>query len=215
VLSHARKELRGTLLLLFYTTQQTHHNKHIITNMSNYYSSTAASSSTSFAAAIDKSSSSDEEEVSDSLIDHSGDEDKESTTDNNYNDVDLESIFFVMPGSSRTGCPGHRDGSHGGPPLPRALRSKHWHCTPCLECHGGGQPPPQEVPSKAPALDALFLKVYPRKAAGCSAVGSGGGAIDPKTLQKWVWLMIERIAELADKVVSIFYISLSSQASFL
>ena len=47
-----------------------------------------------------------------------------------------------------------------------------------------------------------FLKVYPREAAGCSAVGGGGGAIDPKTLRKWVWLFIERIGELADEVVS-------------
>ena len=49
-----------------------------------------------------------------------------------------------------------------------------------------------------------FLKVYPREAPGCSAVGGSKGAIDPKTLRKWVWLFIERIAELADDVVSIF-----------
>ena len=49
-----------------------------------------------------------------------------------------------------------------------------------------------------------FLKVYPREAPGCSAVGGSKGAIDPKTLQKWVWLFIERIAELADEVLSIF-----------
>jgi hypothetical protein len=49
-----------------------------------------------------------------------------------------------------------------------------------------------------------FLKVYPRGAPGCSAIGGGGGGIDPKTLRKWVWLFIERVAELADKVVSIF-----------
>jgi hypothetical protein len=49
-----------------------------------------------------------------------------------------------------------------------------------------------------------FLKVYPREAPGCSAVGGSKGAIDPKTLRKWVWHFIERIAELADEVVSIF-----------
>ena len=49
-----------------------------------------------------------------------------------------------------------------------------------------------------------FLKVYPREPPGCSAVGGSKGAIDPKTLRKWVWLFIERIAELPDKVVSIF-----------
>jgi hypothetical protein len=49
-----------------------------------------------------------------------------------------------------------------------------------------------------------FLKVYPREAPGCSAAGGSKGAIDPKTLQKWVWLFIECIAELADEVLSIF-----------
>jgi hypothetical protein len=48
-----------------------------------------------------------------------------------------------------------------------------------------------------------FLKVYPREAPGCSAVGGSKGTIDPKTLRKWVWLFIERIAELVDEVVSI------------
>jgi hypothetical protein len=49
-----------------------------------------------------------------------------------------------------------------------------------------------------------FLKVYPREAHGCSDVGKSKGTIVPKTLQKWVWLFIERIAELADEVVCIF-----------
>ena len=47
-----------------------------------------------------------------------------------------------------------------------------------------------------------FLKVYPRQEPGCSAVGGSGGAIDPKTMRKWVWLFIERIGDLADEVVS-------------
>ena len=50
-----------------------------------------------------------------------------------------------------------------------------------------------------------FLKVYPRQAPGCSAVGGSGGAVDPKTLRKWVWLFIERIGELTDEVVSVVY----------
>ena len=43
---------------------------------------------------------------------------------------------------------------------------------------------------------------------GCVIDGNffWGGGIDPKMLQKWVWLFIERIAELADNVVSIFLI---------
>jgi len=31
-----------------------------------------------------------------------------------------------------------------------------------------------------------FLKVYPREAPGCSAVGGSKGAVDPKTMRKWV-----------------------------
>jgi len=49
-----------------------------------------------------------------------------------------------------------------------------------------------------------FLKVYPREAPGCSTGGGSKGAIDPKTLRKWVWLFIGCITELADEVVSIF-----------
>ena len=41
-----------------------------------------------------------------------------------------------------------------------------------------------------------FMKVYPRQAPGCSAVGGSGGAIDPKTMRKWVWLFIKRIGKL-------------------
>ncbi len=47
-----------------------------------------------------------------------------------------------------------------------------------------------------------FLKVYPREGPGCAAVGGSRGAVDPKTMRKWVWLFLERIAELADEVVS-------------
>ena len=35
-----------------------------------------------------------------------------------------------------------------------------------------------------------FLKVHPRDAPFCSAVGGSKGVIDPKTLQKWAWLFI-------------------------
>jgi hypothetical protein len=49
-----------------------------------------------------------------------------------------------------------------------------------------------------------FLKVYLREASSCSAVNGSKGAINPKTLRKWVWLFFERIAKLADEVVSTF-----------
>jgi hypothetical protein len=50
-----------------------------------------------------------------------------------------------------------------------------------------------------------FLKVYSREGPICSAVGGSKGAIDPKTMRKWVWLFLERIAELADNVVSYLF----------
>jgi hypothetical protein len=33
-----------------------------------------------------------------------------------------------------------------------------------------------------------FLKCYPKEGPGCAAVGGSRGAIDPKTMRKWVWL---------------------------
>ena len=50
-----------------------------------------------------------------------------------------------------------------------------------------------------------FLKVYPLQAPGCAAVGASGGAINPKTHQKWVWAFIEAVSELVDVVVSFTY----------
>ncbi len=47
-----------------------------------------------------------------------------------------------------------------------------------------------------------FLKVYPREGLGCAAIDGSSGAIDPKTMRKCVWLFLERITELANKVVS-------------
>ena len=49
-----------------------------------------------------------------------------------------------------------------------------------------------------------FLKCYPKESPGCAAVGGSRGAIDPKTMRKWVWLFLERINDLADEVVSVF-----------
>jgi hypothetical protein len=113
--------------------------------------------------------------------------------------------FYSTPGTSRTGHPGSSGQPPWSTPLPRALRSKHWRRSPRVARDGGGWPPPQQEQAKAPALDALFFESL-REAPGCSAVGSRGGGIDPKTLQKWVWLFIERIAKLADNVVSNFIV---------
>jgi hypothetical protein len=58
-----------------------------------------------------------------------------------------------------------------------------------------------------------FLKCYPKEGPGCAAVGGSRGAIDPKTMRKWVWLFLERICELADEVVSLFVSSCLCQTN--
>jgi hypothetical protein len=49
-----------------------------------------------------------------------------------------------------------------------------------------------------------FLKVYPKQSPGCSVVGASTGAVNPKTMRKWVWQFIKNIADLADNVGSNF-----------
>jgi hypothetical protein len=48
-----------------------------------------------------------------------------------------------------------------------------------------------------------FLKAYPRQATVCSTVGGSTGAIDPKTLRKYMWPFIRAIADLEPALVSI------------
>ena len=52
-----------------------------------------------------------------------------------------------------------------------------------------------------------FLKCYLKEGPGCAAIGGSKGAIDPKTMCKWVWLFIEHINDLADEAVSLFLTS--------
>ncbi len=96
------------------------HHKH---NMSH---SAASSFSASHAAAIDECSSTDKGEVSDVIVAHYTTTDEEAD-DDNYGNVDLESIFHRDARDIQNpeqDVPGRQDGSHGGPPLPRALGSK-------------------------------------------------------------------------------------------
>jgi hypothetical protein len=58
-----------------------------------------------------------------------------------------------------------------------------------------------------------FLKCYPKEGPGCAAVGGSRGAIDPKTMCKWVCLFLERICKLADEVVSLFVSSCLCQTN--
>ena len=66
--------------------------------------------------------------------------------------------------------------------------------------------PPKSKP-KHLLWTLYFLKCYPKESPGCAAVGGSRGAIDPKTMRKWVWLFLERINDLADEVVSVFLTS--------
>ena len=47
-----------------------------------------------------------------------------------------------------------------------------------------------------------FLKAYPKEGLACAVIGGSGGAVDPKTFRKWVWLFIAVIADLKECVVS-------------
>ena len=48
----------------------------------------------------------------------------------------------------------------------------------------------------------FFMRAYPKEAVTCSTVGGSGGAIDPKTLRKYIWPFIRAIAGLESEVVS-------------
>ncbi len=48
-----------------------------------------------------------------------------------------------------------------------------------------------------------FMRAYPKQSVTCTVVGGLTGAIDPKTLQKFIWPFIEAIAELTSDVVSL------------
>ncbi len=153
--------------------------------MSNFLAAAASSS----AAAISQSSSSDEEEVSDVIVAHSGDEDKKSMTNdqaaNDNDDFDLESIF----------C---RDARDIQKRTSRAVGTAAMEDRRFCELFGAsvgillhvwtameeGSLLPKKSRPKHLLWMIYFFKVYPREAAGCSAVGGGGGAIDPKTLRK-------------------------------
>lgn len=57
--------------------------------------------------------------------------------------------------------------------------------------------------TRAHLLWALFyMKQYPTEGVCCAAVGGRSGAIDPKTLRKYVWFIIDAIADLEEVVVS-------------
>ena len=48
-----------------------------------------------------------------------------------------------------------------------------------------------------------FMKCYPTEETACVAAGGHAGAIDPKTLRKYIWPFIEAITNLEPYVVSV------------
>jgi hypothetical protein len=151
--------------------------------------SAATSSSASPAAVFDESSSTNEGELSSILADHSDDEDDKSTSDEEVEDdddnFDLESIFRrnardIQNRTSRAvGTVAMEDRRFHE--LFGASVSIVLHVWSAME--EGGLLPKKSHP-KHLLWTLYFLKVYPRETAGCSAIGGGGGAVDPKTLRK-------------------------------
>lgn len=56
----------------------------------------------------------------------------------------------------------------------------------------------------------FFMKVYPSQNVACSTAGGSSGAIDPKTLRKYVWPMIRAVSDLEQYVVSKCYFDFCS-----
>ena len=55
---------------------------------------------------------------------------------------------------------------------------------------GEGGLRPEKSEPKHLLWTLYLLKVYPREGPGCAAVGGSRDAIDPKTMRKWVWLLL-------------------------
>ena len=65
------------------------------------------------------------------------------------------------------------------------------------------------LPHKGQILHLLwalfFMKCYPTEEPECAAAGGQRGAVDPKTLRKYIWPFIVAIADLESRVVSKVY----------
>ena len=73
-----------------------------------------------------------------------------------------------------------------------------------MDFDGESRRHPYRRKDQASSVETLhFLKAYPRQATVCSTVGGSTGAIDPKTLRKYMWPFIRAIADLEPALVSI------------
>jgi hypothetical protein len=176
--------------------------------MLNSASATAASSSAAAAAVDDYDSDGKAEpEESDDLVVSSDDDDN-----NVNNDVD-EDIFFAawdiqnrMSRNAGTAAMEHRRFRElFGASIDIVLQV--WH----MMDDGGFLP--EKTKPKHLLWTLYFMKVYPQEAPTCSTVGGSGGAFDPKTPRKWVWLIMERIAKLVNDVVSNIFCQRSHRPS--
>ena len=59
-----------------------------------------------------------------------------------------------------------------------------------------------------------FMRAYPKQGVTCAVVGGSAGAIDPKTLRKFIWPLIEAMADLFSDVVSLLCIVCSLAAEY-
>ena len=77
--------------------------------------------------------------------------------------------------------------------------------TTALLCGRSGESCPSRVWSRLKEWQNTFyfMRAYPKQSITCAVVGGLAGAIDPKTLRKFIWPFIEAIAELTSDVVSL------------
>ncbi len=73
---------------------------------------------------------------------------------------------------------------------------------------------PIEGTAKHILWSLYFMRAYPKQGVTCAVVGGSAGAIDPKTLRKFIWPVIEAVAELAPDVVSHYLYTVYSFAEF-
>ncbi len=173
----------------------THNNQHSH-KMSAYAASSPAAA---IAAAINDGKDDGQEQVSD-VVNNTTDNDNDDVSNNdvsNDKDGEMEADTFFGDAQEIMNLTTLKIGA--------AAMEDHWFCS-FFDTRkeiikmvwdmlgGGGCLCPKKSKPKHLLWPLYFLKVYPRKAPRCSTLSGSKGAIDPKTMQKWVWLFIECIA---------------------
>ena len=59
-----------------------------------------------------------------------------------------------------------------------------------------------------------YMRNYPKQSVACEKMGGCRGALDPKTLRKYVWIVITAIASLESVVVSVLCFAVHSFVCF-